>query len=155
MRVEQEERRYFSNLSARWYNDAMTRFWGIADADLPASPLINLLYLLPLTHGIVGDLPHTQQCFENVLGHPVQLRVVGPLRYALAGPAGNAPAVPASGFLGNLALGRDLALGGDYQETLPTLEISLQGLSVAELGLPERGLARESPRATLRVLRGF
>ena len=111
----------------------MTRFWGIADADLPASPLINLLYLLPLTHGIVGDLPHTQQCFENVLGHPVQLRVVGPLRYALAGPAGNAPAVPASGFLGNLALGRDLALGGDYQETLPTLEISLQGLSVAEL----------------------
>jgi type VI secretion system protein ImpH len=132
VRIEQEERRYFSNLSARWYNDAMARFWGISDAGLPAGPLTNLLYLLPLAHGIVGDLPRTQQCFENVLGHAVQLRVVAPLRHALAPATGPAPT--ASGTtLGSLALGRDLVLGGDYQETLPALEITLQGLSVAEL----------------------
>lgn len=132
VRIEQEERRYFSNLSARWYNDAMARFWGIAEAGLPAGPLTNLLYLLPLAHGIVGDLPRTQQCFENVLGHAVQLRVVAPLRHALTAVAGPAPTAGGT-TLGNLALGRDLVLGGDYQETLPALEITMQGLSVAEL----------------------
>lgn len=130
--IEQEERRYFSNLSARWYNDALARFWDIADAGLPAGPLTNLLYLLPLAHGITGDLPRTQQCFENVLGQPVQLRVGAPLRHALAPAAGPAPAAGGA-TLGNLALGRDLVLGGDYQETLPALEITLQDLSVAEL----------------------
>lgn len=132
IRIEQQERHYFTNLSARWYNQAMARFWGIADAHLPPGPLTNLLYLLPLAHGIVGDLPRTQQCFESVLGQPVRLRVVAPLRHALpAAPASSTGS--ASGTLGNLELGRDLMLGGDYQETLPALEISLHGLSVAEL----------------------
>lgn len=132
VRIEQEERRYFSNLSARWYNDALARFWGIVEASLPAGPLTNLLYLLPLAHGIVGDLPRTQQCFENVLGHAVQLRVVAPLRHALAPTVGTEPSAGGT-ILGSLALGRDLVLGGDYQETLPALEVTLQGLSVAEL----------------------
>ncbi|MDQ2769633.1 MAG: type VI secretion system baseplate subunit TssG [Bacteroidota bacterium] len=132
VRIEQEERRYFSNLSARWYNDAMARFWGIADAGLPAGPLTNLLYLLPLAHSVVGDLARTQQCFENVLGQPVQLRTVAPLWHALA-PAATTASAATGLTLGNLALGRDLVLGGDYQETLPALEITLQGLSVAEL----------------------
>ena len=132
VRIEQEERRYFSNLSARWYNEAMARFWGIADVGLPAGPLTNLLYLLPLAHGIVGDLPRTQQCFENVLGQPVQLRIAAPLWHALAPTAGTTPT--ATGItLGNLALGRDLVLGGDYQEVLPALEITLLKLSVTEL----------------------
>ena len=146
VRIEQEERRYFSNLSARWYNDALARFWGITDAGLPTGPLTNLLYLLPLAHGIVGNLTRTQQCFENVLGQAVQLRIVAPLRHALA-PSGG-PVSPAGGAtLGSLALGRDLVLGGHYQETLPALEITLQGLSVAELeaylgnGWPARALA--------------
>ncbi len=134
VRIEQEERRYFSNLSARWYNDAMAHFWGIAEADLPAGPLTNLLYLLPLAHGIVGDLPRTQQCFENVLGLPVRLRVAAPLRHALVADERGRAAPAATGItLGNLTLGRDLVLGGDYQETLPALEITLSGLSVAEL----------------------
>jgi type VI secretion system protein ImpH len=133
VRIEQQERHYFTNLSARWYNYAMARFWGIADTNLPAGPLTNLLYLLPLAHGIVGDLPRTQQCFESVLGQPVQLRMVAPLRYALPTEPGEGGSTSASGTLGNLELGRDLTLGGDYQETLPALEISLQGLSVNEL----------------------
>ena len=134
VRIEQEERRYFSNLSARWYNNAMARFWGVADAGLPAGPLTNLLYLLPLAHGIVGDLPRTQQCFENVLGLPVRLRVTAPLRHALVPDERVRGAPAATGTtLGNLSLGRDLVLGGDYQETLPALEVMLLGLSVAEL----------------------
>lgn len=132
VRIEQEERRYFSNLSARWYNEAMARFWGITDARLPAGPLTNLLYLLPLAHGIVGNLPRTQQCFENVLGQAVQLRTVAPLWHALDLPPGAAPAATGT-TLGNLALGRDLVLGGNYKEILPALEITLLGLSVAEL----------------------
>ena len=136
VRIEQEERRYFSNLSARWYNDAMARFWGIADAGLPAGPLTNLLYLLPLAHGIVSDLPRTQQCFENVLGQSVQLRLVAPLWHALVQGAETLPAATGTSSgttLGNLVLGRNLVLGGDYQEMLLALEVTLHGLSVAEL----------------------
>jgi type VI secretion system protein ImpH len=133
VRIEQQERHYFTNLSARWYNQAMARFWGIADANLPAGPLTNLLYLLPLAHGIVGDLTRTQQCFESVLGQPVRLRMVPPLRHPLPAAPGGASTATAGRTLGNLELGRDLMLGGDYQETLPALEISLHGLSVAEL----------------------
>jgi type VI secretion system protein ImpH len=132
--IEQEERHYFTNLSAYWYNEALARFWGIADAALPARVLTNLLYLLPLAHNIVGDLGRTRLCFESVLGHSVQLRMVEPLRHALPdGTAHPTAAAPGSNALGSLALGRDLVLGGDYQETLPALEISLHGLSVAQL----------------------
>jgi hypothetical protein len=133
VRIEQEERRYFTNLSARWYNKALAWFWGVGDSGLPAGPLTNLLYLLPLAHDIVGDLPRTQLCFESVLGQAVQLRVIAPLRLPLPA-AGAAPgATTGRGTLGNLALGRDMVLGGEYQETLPALEVSLQQLSVAEL----------------------
>jgi hypothetical protein len=148
VRIEQEERRYFTNLSARWYNEALARFWGIADCGLPPGPLTNLLYLLPLAHGIVGDLARTQLCFESVLGLPVQLRTVAPQRHALPRAALAQPTT-GGGTLGNLALGRDLVLGGDYQETLPALEISLLGLSVAAL---EAYLAGEWPAKALELL---
>jgi hypothetical protein len=149
--IEQEERRYFTNLSARWYNEALARFWGLADRGLPPEVLTNLLYLLPLAHSVVGDLPRTQRCFESVLGQPVQLRVVAPLRHPLP-PAASAadPAGTTGGdTLGSLALGRDLVLGGDYQETLPALEISLHQLSVAEL---EAYLAGGWPATALELL---
>lgn len=141
VRIEQQERRYLSNLSAQWYNEALARFWGISEAGLPSGALTNLLYLLPLAHGITGDLLRTQQCFESVLGSPVKLRVIAPLSHALpVAAAGKHVAVPTSnGTLGNLLLGRDLVLGGDYQETLPALEITLCELSVAELETHLRG----------------
>ena len=134
VRIEQEERHYFTNLSARWYNEAMARFWGIGSANLPAAALTNLLYLLPLAHGIVGDLPRTQQCFESVLGQSVRLRLISPLQYAIPSAMPNTDvASSGSGRLGNLSLGQDLTLGGQYQETLPTLEITLQNLNIVEL----------------------
>jgi len=149
--IEQVERHYFTNISAHWYNEMQARFWGIADADLPAGPLTNLLYILPLAHGIVGDLARTQQCFESVLGQPVRLRVGRPLRYPLpalvrADGADETAGGASGNILGQLALGRSLVLGGDYAETLPALEISLLELSVAELeahlhgGWPTRAL---------------
>ena len=146
--IEQEERRYFTSLSARWYNEALARFWGLADAGLPPTVLTNLLYLLPLAAGIVGDLPRTRRCFESVLGQPVQLRVVAPQRHALPAPAAAAP-LAAAGTLGGLTLGHDLLLGGDYQETLPALEISLQSLSVADL---EKYLTNAWPAKALALL---
>jgi hypothetical protein len=129
--IEQEERRYFTSLAAHWYNEALARFWGLAEAGLPPAVLTNLVYLLPLACNMVGDLPRTRHCFESVLGQPVQLRVLPPQRHLL--PASATSALPTSGTLGHLALGTDLVLGGDYQETLPALEISLQNLSVPEL----------------------
>ncbi|WP_345050577.1 type VI secretion system baseplate subunit TssG [Hymenobacter glaciei] len=149
--IEQEERRYFTNLSARWYNEALARFWNVADSGLPPGPLTNLLYLLPLAHSIAGDLPRTRQCFESVLGQAVQLRVVAPLCHPVVAPAASGARQPGAGgsALGNLALGRDLVLGGDYQETLPALEISLLGLSVAQL---EAYLGEEWPAKALALL---
>jgi hypothetical protein len=146
--IEQEERRYFTNLTARWYNEALAGFWGVADSGLPPEPLTNLLYLLPLAHSIVGDLPRTKQCFESVLGQPVELRVVAPLRHALPTARTTQPTA-GTGTLGSLSLGRDMVLSGEYQETLPALEISLLGLSVAGL---EAYLAGEWPAKALALL---
>ncbi len=146
VRIEQEEQRFFTSLSARWYNEALAHFWGLAEMGLPPTALTNLLYLLPLACNIVGDLPRIRRCFENVLGRQVHLRVVTPLRHALP----DLSAVTATGStLGRLALGRDLVLGGDYQEVLPALEVSLLGLSVAEL---ETYLAGEWPAKALALL---
>ena len=147
VRIEQEERRYLANISAQWYNETMARFWGIAGAGLPAGPLSNLLYLLPLAHGLMGDLPRTQRCFESVLAHSVSLRVVAPIQLALPAAATNTPTIGAT--LGNLALSVDSVLGGDYREVLPALEVSLLGLSVTEL---EAYLNQEWPARALALL---
>jgi hypothetical protein len=108
----------------------MTRLWGIGDIGLPAGPFTNLLYLLFLAHGIVGDLSRTVQCFESVLEQPVQLRVVHPLPHAPPVAPPDAQVIVAGGTLSNLALGCDFVLGGDCLEKLPVLEISVCGLSV-------------------------
>lgn len=145
--IEQEEQRYFTSLSAHWYNEILARFWGLADAGLPPAVLTNLLYLLPLAHSIVGDLVRTRHCFESVLGQAVHLRVLPPQRHPL--PSTSPGSLPTSGTLGHLALGRDLVLGGEYQETLPALEVSLQDLTVPEL---EAYLTNEWPAKALALL---
>ncbi|MCC3158610.1 hypothetical protein LJ737_15275 [Hymenobacter sp. 15J16-1T3B] len=147
--IEQEERRYFAHQSARSYNQTLARFWGIPDTGLPPGPLTNLLYLLPLAHGLVGNLSLTQLCFESVLGHPVQLRVVAPLRHQLFEAASSQRSTAAHPTLGASALGQDMVLSGDYRETLPALEISLKGLSVAEL---EGYLNQDWPAKVLALL---
>jgi type VI secretion system protein ImpH len=145
--IEQEEQRYFTSLAAHWYNEVLAQFWGLANVGLPPTVLTNLLYLLPLAHGIVGDLVRTRHCFESVLGQAVHLRVLPPQRHALPTPP--PAALPAGGTLGHVALGHDLVLGGEYQETLPALEISLQGLTVAEV---EAYLSNEWPAKALALL---
>ncbi|MCB2377386.1 type VI secretion system baseplate subunit TssG [Hymenobacter sp. BT635] len=128
--LEQEERRYMTNLSAQWYNEVLARFWELSGY-LPPRQVTTLLYLLPLAHRIVGDLERTQQVFESVLEMPVRLRTVAPLQFnnqAIQTAEGTAGAL-----LGQGELGRDFVLSGAYQETLPALEISLHSLSTAQL----------------------
>lgn len=128
--LEQEERRYMTNLSAQWYNEVLARFWELA-GQLPPRQVTTLLYLLPLAHRITGDLPRTQQVFESVLEVPVVLRTVAPLQFAAEDMqiGGTTPGA----VLGQGELGRDFVLSGAYQETLPALEISLQGLTTTQL----------------------
>ncbi|TGE29471.1 type VI secretion system baseplate subunit TssG [Hymenobacter metallicola] len=127
--LEQEERRYMTNLSAQWYNEVLARFWDL-EGQLPGRQVTTLLYLLPLAHRITGDLHLTQLCFESVLEVPVTLRTIAPLRF----PTPAAASASGGGLsLGNLELGRDFVLGGWYQETLPALEISLGDLSATTL----------------------
>jgi len=128
--LEQEERRYMTNLSAHWYNEVLARFWELSGA-LPHQQVTTLLYLLPLAHRIVGDLARTQQVFESILEVPVRLRTVAPLQFAAEDM--QAAGAAAGTVLGQGELGRDFVLGGAYQETLPALEISLLSLSTAEL----------------------
>lgn len=139
--LEQEERRYMTNLSARWYNEVMARFWEL-DEQLPPRQVTTLLYLLPLAHSIVGDMARVQQVFESILETPVQLQTAAPLTFATAtsDPADSA----AGATLGWGQLGRDFVLSGAYQETLPSLEIRLHSLSSAEL---ERFLSPSSWQA--------
>jgi hypothetical protein len=49
----------------------MTRLWDIGDVGLPDGPFTNLLYLLPLSHGIIGDLPRTASkvCWVSPYSH--------------------------------------------------------------------------------------
>ena len=128
--LEQEERRYMTNLSAQWYNEVLARFWEL-DGQLPPRQVTALLYLLPLAHRIVGDLARVQQVFESVLETPVQLQTVEPLTFAADTPSSADHASGAT--LGQGQLGRDFVLSGAYQETLPALEISLHSLTPAEL----------------------
>ena len=124
--LEQEERRYLTNLSTQWYNEMLARFWELNNLGLPPRQITNLLYLLPLVHRIVGDLHLTRLCFESVLEHAVRLRTVAPLRHELTAADSGSGTVGAT--LGQAALGRDLVLGGFYQETLPALEITMESL---------------------------
>ena len=145
--LEQEERRYLTNLSTESYNEVLARFWELSDI-LPPRQIATLLYLLPLAHAIVGDLPRTQECFESVLGVPVRLRTVAPLQFAPEDV--QTPASPTQIRLGQGELGRDFVLGGGYQETLPALEISLHSLSTTEL---EQFLAPDAwPARALKLL---
>jgi type VI secretion system protein ImpH len=128
--LEQEERRYMTNLSAQWYNEVLARFWELS-GQLPPRQVTTLLYLLPLAHRIVGDLSRTQQVFESVLEAPVSLRVVAPLTFAPEDLQTTAAGLGTT--LGQGELGRDFVLSGAYHETLPALEISLQSLSTTEL----------------------
>ncbi|UOQ68865.1 type VI secretion system baseplate subunit TssG [Hymenobacter volaticus] len=128
--LEQEERRYMTNLSAQWYNEVLARFWEIA-GQLPPRQVTTLLYLLPLAHGIVGDLPRTQQVFECVLEVPVRLRTITPLRFAAEDLT--EPGAALGTVLGQGELGRDFVLSGAYQETLPALEVRLPSLSTTLL----------------------
>lgn len=131
--LEQEERRYMTNLSAQWYNEVLARFWNL-EGQLPARQVTTLLYLLPLAHRITGDLELTRRCFESVLETPVVLRTVAPLSFATPTTLAAAPTAGSGGLsLGNLELGRQFVLGGMYQETLPALEISLPELTTAAL----------------------
>jgi hypothetical protein len=130
--LEQEERRYMTNLSAQWYNEVLARFWELA-GQLPPRQVTTLLYLLPLAHRITGDLLRTQQVFESVLEVPVLLRTVAPLQFTAEDLQGAGAA--AGAVLGQGELGRDFVLSGAYQETLPALEISLQALTTAQLEL--------------------
>ncbi|MBX0289471.1 hypothetical protein K3G63_03430 [Hymenobacter sp. HSC-4F20] len=128
--LEEEERHYMTSISGQWYNEVLARFWEL-DRQLPAQHIATLLYLLPLAHRIVGDLPRTQQVFESILGVPVRLRPVAPLHFSPETlPAGSTAQGATLGFG---ELGRDFVLSGGYQETLPALEISLLQLSTAEL----------------------
>lgn len=111
----------------------MTRLSSIGDAGLPDGPLTNLLNLLPLAHRIVGDLPRKARYFASVLEQPVQPWVVSPIPHAPPVVPPDAQVTVAGDTLSNLALCCALVLGGDYLETLPTLEISVCGLSIVQL----------------------
>lgn len=130
--LEQEERRYMTNLSAQWYNEVLARFWEIA-GQLPPRQVTTLLYLLPLAHSIVGNLTRTQQVFESVLEVPVRLRTVAPLTFAAEDLT--EPGAALGAVLGQGELGRDFVLGGAYQETLPALEVCLPSLSTTLLAV--------------------
>jgi hypothetical protein len=99
--------------------DFLENFWGLElyRADLSAEQRYHLYNWLPVAHQIVGDWAMTALVFERVIGYPVQIRRIAPLKYEL--PVNPQP-------MNEIALGEDSYLGGQYQEDIPALEIRIE-----------------------------
>lgn len=106
-------------------NNIFVNFWNIdqwkrgAKNILNAKQTILLLYLLPVAHSIVGNRALTAMCLESILGVPVKIDLAAPKKTQLQDYA------PDLAGLGNMTLGADTILVGDFEDGTPSLEIMI------------------------------
>lgn len=130
--LELEERKYLiteENLRQNTQSDILREFWGLPPGLLDIRQLNNLLYLLPIAHRIVMDWSLVRQCFELILGVPVELRTIPPLVFSIQLAPGDQPV---SNELGHAEMG-NFSLSGDYQDTMPAVEIRMGPLNTMQL----------------------
>lgn len=146
--LELEERKFDvseDNLRQNPQADVLRQFWGLPPNLLSVRQLNNLLHLLPIAHRIVTNPDLAKQCFELILGVPVQLRTIPPLVFAIELTPGD---VPVADELSRAGLG-DFALDGLYQDTMPAIEIRIGPLNNAQM---TDFLANGRSRAILNLL---
>jgi hypothetical protein len=141
--LELEERQYLLDDEDDAQSDIFMQFWNLPSF-LDAWQAWNLIHLLPLTYRMVGDFAFTAQCFEMLLGDPVQIALVHPPSYQL--PNTNAF------ILNKSQLGMNAVLGDTYRETVQAVEIRIGPLSHAEAA---RYLPDEKKMKILEFLCGY
>lgn len=104
----------------------INRLWGLDRFEglLDDRQLFLLCHLLPEAYRMVGNWQLTGLCFEGVLRKPVGLNFVAPRRNAAAELA--AP-------LEKLRMGTNSILGGEFDDDMPALEVSVWGVTYQEI----------------------
>lgn len=102
------------------------QIWGLpAHADyLDSRQRFLLCYLLPEAYRIAGNWELTGLCFEAVLRKPVDIQIAAPRQY---------PIPEALRVNSECGLGEEVVLGDHFRGDMPTLEISIKGITVVEL----------------------
>ncbi len=149
--LELEERKYQineENLRRNDQGDVLRQFWGISANLLNTRQLHNLLHLLPLAHRLTQNRTLVTECFEVILGVPVQLRTIPPLIHLIELAPDDEPV---SNELSRAELG-NFSLEGAYQDTMPAVEISIGPLDKRQLN---DFLVGGRSRAVLDLLIGY
>lgn len=136
--MEQIEQKWTENFPA-----FIEQIWGLpAHADyLDSRQRFLLCYLLPEAYRIAGDWELTGLCFEAVLRKPVDIQLSAPQQYQI-------PEVLRANS--ECSIGEEVVLGDDFRGDMPTLEISIKGITVVEL--PEFLKGGKSNRLLEKVL---
>jgi predicted component of type VI protein secretion system len=115
---------------------------------LDVRQLNNLLFLLPIAHRISTQRELVRQVFELILGVPIEIRSIPPLRFLIDLEPDDEPA---PNELCRAELG-SFSLGGEYQDTMPGIELKIGPLSTDQL-IDFIGNGRS--RAILNLLIGY
>lgn len=122
--LEREETRLLEGMGSGLLNEYFREFWGISSA-IPFAYVTPLMGLLPHASKIAGDLSLTAQCLGKILHEKVTIEIVP----AAAHEAGQ----EYSPALGLGQMGIDTALGGEFFEDFPQLEVSIGPLQNSEV----------------------
>ena len=150
--LELEERKYMISeetlLRDRDQGEVLRSFWGLPANLLDVRQVNNLLFLLPIAHRISTHRELIRQVFELILGVPVGIRSIPPLRFQIELEPGD---VSAPNELCRAELG-SFSLGGEYQDTMPGTELRIGPLATDQL-IDFIGNGRS--RAILNLLIGY
>jgi hypothetical protein len=131
--LELEERKYMISeetlLHDRDQGEVLRSFWGLPANLLDVRQVNNLLFLLPIAHRISTHRELIRQVFELILGVPVEIRSIPPLRFQIELEPGD---VSVPNELCRAELG-NFSLGGEYQDTMPGTELKIGPLSTDQL----------------------
>ncbi len=122
--IEQQERKMLSNLKENKSKDLFADFWELDDC-LDSKQKAILLNILPLTHKIVGDFDLASQCFEMVIGAPVDIRQIEPISKNVS----NSDVEK----IGKCILGLNMVLGTSTNDGDPAIEIAIGPLNNDQL----------------------
>jgi len=117
--LELEERRasdLFLTEKKRENFNQLVKFWQLDDC-LNLEQKSILLYLLPYCHFIIGNIELTEQSIEMVLGKKVKIDYIESRR--------NHQKRSSEGILGQIELGYNLALGEEFNDGIPAVQIDI------------------------------
>lgn len=110
------------------FPDFIADIWRIKEFDdcLDTRQKLLLGYLLPLSHQIAGNMTLTQLCFEQLLGQPITLDFVDPMKHDSSDSFEG---------VGHLTLGVDFITGNSFCDNSPALRVGIYQIAEVDLKL--------------------